>query len=195
MRMHGLAILSVICLLQTNSSAQEPADRSDTASALSRPCQASSPASSRKDKAKANSAASRKATVSACLEARDSPLNIQEFFQSYARSQGWRFGKEEIVADGLMFARRLDKEELLQFAREGRFAGRVNWTEGKALVLVTTRELEDGFTRVEVAARLQGFGESVDRFAPAKDSWDLDSSGLLEKSLIAALDAHMRSRH
>lgn len=122
-------------------------------------------------------------------------MNIQEFFQSYVRAQAWRFGEETIIADGWLFARYLDKDELLQFAKEGPFAGRVTWTEGKAVVQVATHELDDGYTRTEISARIQGFGQNADRFAPARDTWDLDSTGLLEKTLIAALEDHFKSFH
>lgn len=146
----------------------------------------------RKDKRKGSSASQ---VATACLEAKGAPLEIQEFFQSYIRGQSWRFSDEKIVADGWMFVRHLDKDELLQFAKEGRLAGRVTWTDGKAFILVTTLELDGGFTRTEVTTRLQGFGQRVDRFAPPKDTWDLDSSGVLEKNLIAALEDHIKSLH
>lgn len=151
--------------------------------------------SGRKHKTKGKSARNTGEAVSGCLEAKGSTLDIQEFFQSYLRAQSWQFGEEKIVADGWMFVRYLDKDELLQFAKEGVFASRVRWTGGKALVQVTTREIDGGFTRVEITAQLQGNGQNVDRFAPARDSWDLDSTGTLEKNLIAALDAHFRSLH
>ena len=177
--------------------AQAPEDKSAGSASVVRPCVARKEGSkpARRDKTKGKGAAGSEETPMACLEAKDSALNIQEFFQSYLRAQAWRFAEEKIVADGWIFARYLDKEELLQFAKEGHFAGRVTWTEGKAVVLVATRELDDGFTRVEISARLQGFGENVDRFAPARDSWNLDSSGVLEKTLIAALEDHCKSLH
>lgn len=131
----------------------------------------------------------------ACVEAKDSPVNIQEFFQSYVRAQAWQFGEEKIIADGWLFARYLNKDELLQFAKESPFAGHVTWTEGKAVVQVATRELDDGYTRAEISAHIQGFGQNIDRFAPARDTWDLDSTGLLEKTLIAALEDHFKSLH
>jgi hypothetical protein len=71
----------------------------------------------------------------------------------------------------------------------------VNWTDGKAIVQVRTRELDGGFSRVEISARFQGSGQNVDRFAPPRDSWDLESNGALEKNLIAALEAHVKSLH
>jgi len=71
----------------------------------------------------------------------------------------------------------------------------VTWSEGKAIIRVSTRELDGGYTRVEVSVHLQGFGQNVDRFAPARDTWDLDSTGLLEKTLIEALEDHFKSLH
>lgn len=182
--------------LERRASAQAPEDK-DAGSASIRPCVEREPRSrsARKDKGKAKGRASSEEAAIACIEARDSALNTQEFFQSYLRAQTWRFGEEKIIADGWIFARYLDKDELLQFAKEGPFAGHVAWTAGKAVVLVTTRELDDGYTRVQVSAHMQGFGQNVDRFAPARDFWDLDSTGLLEKTLITALEDHCKSVH
>jgi hypothetical protein len=149
----------------------------------------------RKNKTKGKAVANASEFGPACLEVKDSPLNIQEFFQSYVRVQAWRFADEKVVADGWIFGRALDKDELLQFAKEGIFAGHVTWSEGKAVVLVATRELNDGYTRVEISVRLQGFGQNQDRFAPARDSWNLESTGLLEKTLIEALEDHCKSLH
>ena len=166
-------------------------------SVMLRPCAARPTGSKpdRKNKTKGKTVANPTEFAPTCLEAKDSPLNIQEFFQSYVRVQAWRFVEEKIVADGWIFVRSLDKDELLQFAKEGRFAGRVTWSEGKAFILVSTRDLDDGYTRVEISARVQGFGQNVDRFAPARDSWGLDSTGVLEKTLIEALEDHFKSLH
>jgi hypothetical protein len=190
-----ICALLLVVSLENPALAQDAGDKSTASPSLVRSCNASQAGlkPGHKNKTKGNAGARADQAALACLEAKGAPLDIQEFFQSYVRAQGWRFGEEKIVADGWIFTRYLDKDELLQFAKEGRFAGRVNWTEGKALVLVTTRELDDSFTRTEVTARLQGLGQNVDRFAPPKDTWDLDSSGLLEKNLIAALEAHFKS--
>lgn len=191
----AICALLLVGSLESRTLAQDARDKSAASASLVRSCSASQagPKPGHKNKTKGNAGAGADQIALACLEAKGAPLDIQEFFQSHVRAQGWRFGEEKIVADGWIFTRYLDKDELLQFAKEGRFAGHVNWTEGKALVLVTTRELDDGFTRAEITARLQGFGQNVDRFAPPKDTWDLDSSGLLEKNLIAALEAHFKS--
>ena len=183
--------------LEQCARAQAPEELSGNPEALMRSC-AARPTSSRagrKNKTKGKAVANASESGPACLEVKDSPLNIQEFFQSYVRVQAWRFADEKVVADGWIFGRALDKDELLQFAKEGIFAGHVTWSEGKAVVLVATRELNDGYTRVEISVRLQGFGQNVDRFAPARDSWDLESTGLLEKTLIEALEDHCKSLH
>ena len=177
--------------------AQASAEGAVNSSVMLRPCAVRPTGSKpdRKNKTKGKTVANPTEFAPACLEAKDSPLNIQEFFQSYVRVQAWRFVEEKIVADGWIYVRSLDKDELLQFAKEGRFAGRVTWSEGKAIILVSTRDLDDGYTRVEISARVQGFGQNVDRFATARDSWDLDSTGVLEKTLIEALEDHFKSLH
>ena len=192
-----LLLLLLLPALEKPACAQAPDEGSANSQAMARPC-GGPPTSSkpdRKNKTKARTVSNSPELSPACLEAKDSPLNIQEFFQSYVRAQAWRFAEEKIVADGWIFGRSLDKDELLQFAKEGRFAGRVTWSEGKAVIVVSTRELKDGYTRVEISARLQGFGQNMDRFAPARDTWDLDSTGLLEKTLIEALEDHFKSLH
>ena len=186
----GLSLFLVVCAFETPIRAQEPAGKTAIPAPIVRPCSAPS---ARKNKTKAKRYAKVEEFAFACLEAKGSPLEVQEFFQSYVRSQSWQINEEKIVEDGWIFSRSLSKDELLQFAKEGPYAGRVNWIEGKALVQVTTRELDGGYTRVEISARLQGNGQSVDRFAPPKDTWDLDSSGALEKILIAALETHLKS--
>jgi hypothetical protein len=182
--------------LENRAYAQAPEEGAVHSAVMVRPC-ALRPTSKPdpKNKTKGKTAAHPPEFTLSCLEAKDSPLNIQEFFQSYVRVQAWSFVDERVVADGWIFARALGKDELLKFAKEGRFAGHVTWSEGKAVVRVSTRELDDGYTRVEISAHLQGFGENVDRFAPARDSWDLDSTGVLEKTLIDALEDHFKSLH
>ena len=188
-------LLSLGLSLEQRARGQAPEPGLANSAVMARPCavRTASLKPDRKSKTKAKNIANPVAFALACLEAKDSPLNIQEFFQSYVRVHAWTFAQERVVADGWIFARALDKDELLQFAKEGPFAGRVTWNEGKAVIRVSTRELDDGYTRVEILARLQGFGQNMDRFAPARDSWDLDSTGILEKTLIEALEDHCRS--
>ena len=191
MRASVLLILISLFSLDSPTFAQEPVDKSSP-SPLSRPC--SAPAgTSRKGKPKGKSAAT--SDPAACLEVKQSLVDLHEFFQSYVRDQGWSIDDERIAEDSWIFTRYLTKDELLQFAKEGSYAGRVKWVAGKVIVQVAAHELGGGFTRVEVSARFQGFGQNVDRFAPPRDTRELDSSGELEKMLISALEAHLKSIH
>jgi len=197
----ALLLLLIAGALETRPSAQEPvpsaADKATNEVAVSRPCPSRSAHSSSnsKDKSKSKSAPSSQEPVSTCLEAKGTPVDLQEFFQSYVREQRWRIRAEKIAEDAWIFSRFLDKDELAQLVKEGPLAGRVKWAEGKALVQIETHALEGGFTRVEVLARFQGGGQSLDRFAPPRDSWNLDSNGTLERMLIVALEAHLKSLH
>jgi hypothetical protein len=89
-------------LVERRAWAQVPEEKSAGSASLVRPCvtRKESSKSARKDKAKGKGTADSEEAVMACLEAKDSALNIQEFFQSYLHAQGWRFGEERILADG-----------------------------------------------------------------------------------------------
>jgi hypothetical protein len=189
-----LSFLLFVCGFAMPAAAQEPADKSAPSAAIVRPCSAASANSkaARKDK-KGKGAADASKPQPDCLEARETALNLQEFLQSFVREQKWKIGEEKTAEDGWTFTRYLDKDELVRFSKEEPFAGRVNWSEGKAFLQVKTAELEKGFTRVQISARIQGYGQNDDRFAPPQDSWDLRSNGTLENNLISALEAHFQS--
>jgi len=193
----AVSFLLLSSCFELRAAAQEPSNKAPAADAAARPCPADSVNSKtvRENKKKGKGPADSNEAASACLEVKGSALELQEFFQTFIRTQSWRFGEEKIAEDSWLFSRYLDKDELLRFSKEGPYAGRVNWAEGKALIQVRTHELEGGFTRVEVSARFQGYGQNVDRFAPQKDSWNLNSSGTLEKDMVSALEAHAKSRH
>ena len=199
MRSHRLFLLFVAGSLGTTAAAQEsahePPEKPASEAPPSRPCPSRPSNPSSKDKPKSKAPANQKESVSACLEAKGTPVDLQEFFQFYVRDQGWRIRGEKIGEDGWVFSRFLEKDELMQLVKQGFLAGRVKWTEGKALVQIETRDLGNGLTRVEISARFRGGGESVDRFAPPRDSWNLDSNGTLEKMLIAALEEHLKTMH
>ena len=52
---------------------------------------------------------------------------------------------------------------------------------------VQTSELLDGYTRVVLSARLDGYGQAEDQFAAQRESWPLSSNGTLESALAAAV--------
>lgn len=194
----AFCLLPVLCLLGARVAAQTPSDKAAGMSEVVRAC-ASAPTSSkpaRKDKAKGKGgAANSMDIVPACLEAKASPIQIQEFLQAYVRDEKWTILGEKTAEDLWTFSRSLDKDELVRFSKEEPFAGRVIWSDGKAFVQVRTVELQGGFTRVQIFARIQGSGENADRFAPPQDSWQLQSNGMLENTMIAALETHFKSLH
>ena len=191
----GFFLLILSCPFAPPRAAQGAGDKPAASASLTRPCPPVVVDSkhARKNRPKGKNAAASDQPVPGCVEAKARSLDVQEFFQSFIRTQGWKIGDEKTSEDSWTLFRYLEKDELLRCSKEGLLAGRVNWTAGKAFIQVTTRELQDGFTRVAVAAHYQGYGQNVDDFAPAKESWQLDSNGTLENELISALDAHFKS--
>jgi hypothetical protein len=191
----GFFLLILSCPFAPPLAAQGAGDKPAATSSHTRPCPAVVVDSkhARKNRPKGKNAASSDQPAPGCVEAKARALDVQEFFQSFIRTQGWKIGDEKTSEDSWTLSRYLEKDELLRCSKEGPLAGRVNWTAGKAFIQVTTRELQDGFTRVAVAAHYQGYGQNVDGFAPPKESWQLDSNGTLESELISALDAHFKS--
>jgi hypothetical protein len=179
------------------ATAQAPADQTADRTPIARPCPALSTNSkpARKENRKRKGAADSNEAPPACLEAKASALDIQEFLQSFIRDQKWNIRQEKVSEDSWSFFRSLDKDELLRFVDIGPFAGRVNWTAGKALVKVNTSEAEGSFTRVLITAKFTGYGQNADRFAPPQELWKPASNGTLEKSLVSALETHFQSMH
>jgi hypothetical protein len=140
-----------------------------------------------------NKSAEAPARPSACLEVKGNPNELQEFLQALIRDQKWRIGRERASAESRSFVRYLEPEELARFAHTEILGGRIVWTEGKAALQVTTSEAADGFTRVQIAAKFLGKGNSKERFARPTDFWPLVSRGTLEGSMIAALESRADS--
>ena len=115
--------------------------------------------------------------------------------QTYVRDLNWKIVDEHIAEDSWTFLRNLERYELLSYTKSDADTVRVTWTSGKAFVQARTAQLQDGFTRVQISARFQGYGQSSDRFVPAKESWHLDSNGTLESQLLFALQTHVKSLH
>jgi hypothetical protein len=132
-------------------------------------------------------------TAAACLEVRSTVIEIQEYLQNYGREEKWNLSGEHVAEDAWTFSRKLEKEELLGYTKKDANTDRVNWTSGVAFIQVKTLELNAGFVRVQVSARFQGYGQSLDRFAPPKESWPLSSNATLENQLISILEKHSKS--
>src|SRR5260370_702208 len=123
----------------------------------------------------------------ACLELAFSPLEIQEYLESYARTQLWKITSEQVTEDSWTFSLELDKAELLRNAKTDPNAKGVDWTGGVARVHVSTVQLADRFARTVIRASFRGYGRSADQFAMQKEYWQLESNNSFENSLISAL--------
>jgi hypothetical protein len=130
----------------------------------------------------------------ACLEVKGNPIEVQEFLQALIRDQKWRIGQEQTSANSWSFVRNLEPEELVRFAHTEILGGSIVWTEGKAAVQVATAGATDGFTRVQIAAKVLGKGNTKERFARPTDFWPLVSKGTLESGMIAALEDHFKAQ-
>jgi hypothetical protein len=131
----------------------------------------------------------------ACLEVKGDPIELQEFLQALIRDQKWRIGQAQGSAESWSFVRYLDPGELSRFAQTEILGKHIVWTEGKAAVRVISTEAADGFTRVQIAAKFLGKGNSDGRLARPMDFWPCASKGVLEGSMLAALEDRDISRN
>lgn len=164
---------------------------------LSRPCNSAS-ASTKPSKATNKNKRQRQGgdngnSPNACIEVRSTAIAVQEYLQAQGREEKWSLSDERVAEDAWIFSRNLQTEELLRFTKRAASTERVNWTSGASFVQVSTVELDDGFVRVQISARFEGYGESEDRFAPPKKSWPLNSNMALEEHLIAVLQNHFKN--
>jgi hypothetical protein len=130
-----------------------------------------------------------------CIEVRVSPLEAQEHLQRFLREQPWQVGEAEISESSWSFSITLSDKELLNYANPDTASKDITWAGGKALVLVTTLDLGDGFARTTVTAKFKGFGESDDQLAVKRASWPWRSNGRLESMFVRALRDRYQSSH
>jgi len=125
-----------------------------------------------------------------CLEIKGQAIEVQEFLQNRAREAGWRIGENRASEDSWSYVRYLDSEELSRFADTKVLIEPVDFTNGKAAVVVRTIELPDGYVRVQISTRFEGEGRSTDKYsAQPGNIWPLTSKGVLEQELIKALQS------
>ena len=128
----------------------------------------------------------------ACIELAFPPLEIQEYLQSYARSQQWKISKERVTEDSWTISRELSKEELLEATKRNTNTARIDWTGGIVLVHISTVQVEDGFARTMIRASFRGYGQNGDQFAQQREYWELESNNNFETSITAALQTHFK---
>jgi hypothetical protein len=167
----GLACLSVSPFLLT---AQAPPTKANV-----RDCKPGSDhvlGKKRSTQSKKKGATAELPLMPSCLEVQDSAISIQEYLQAAVREFRWNVADEQASEDLWSFSIYLGADSVAAFTKPPADP-RIAWTGGKANVNVRTNPLPDGFTRVIVTARFDGFGEPEDKFAPQRSSWPLPSSG------------------
>jgi hypothetical protein len=128
----------------------------------------------------------------ACIELSASPLEIQEYLQSFSRNQHWTIVEEHVTEDSWIFSQAIKKDELAGSTKAGPGSEKVEWRSGIVLVQISSATLADGFTRTIVRARFRGYGEGADKFTPQREYWELESNGTLEASIVSALIARFK---
>ena len=131
--------------------------------------------------------------MDSCLEIAAGTLEVQERLQTIVRENRWNLSEEDTDESSWTFSVQLTKDELVADTKPDSAAEQVQWTGGKASVFVQTADLPDGYTRLTIKSRFDGFGESEDKFAPERALWKLKSNGRLEASLIDALRARLKN--
>jgi len=128
-----------------------------------------------------------------CIELAFAPLEIQEYLQSYARSQQWKISQERVTEDSWTISRELSKEELLDATKRNTSTARISWTAGVVLLHIGTVQVADGFARSLIRASFRGYGQNRDQFAQQREYWELESNNSLETSIASALQAHFKA--
>ena len=126
----------------------------------------------------------------ACVELASSPLEIQEYLQSFARQERWSITADQLSEDSWTFSLEIDKDELLRDTVDESSPKGIEWTGGTVRVHLSTLQLPDGFARTTVRASFRGFGRNTDQFAMQKEYWELESSNAFENSIASALRNH-----
>jgi hypothetical protein len=184
-----LFLLAILLLKPAASSGQAP-----QATGPARPCAASWNTSAPRAKKKPPKNAPRELQENpACIELSASTLDIQEYLQFDLRNQHWAIVEEHLTEDSWTFSLAMSKDDLLGATRAGSSSVRVEWRSGTALVQISSSALADGFTRTVVRARFRGYGEALDKFAPQREHWELESNGTLEASIVSTLKARFKA--
>jgi hypothetical protein len=129
----------------------------------------------------------------ACLEVQGEALEIQEFLQDVARQQAWPMGDNQISEDMWSFVRYLNADEVEKYAYTKVSIEPVDFTSGKAAVIVRATDIGGGYARVQISANIEGQGRSADReMAQPITEWQLKSKGVLEQELVTELRTNYR---
>ena len=126
----------------------------------------------------------------ACIELAFSPLDIQEYLQSYARQKHWLISDDQLNEDSWTFSLDIDHDELLRDTLPDSSQKGVEWKQGAVRVHINTLLLPDGFARTVIYGSFRGYGRNTDQFAVQREYWDLESNNAFENSLVSMLREH-----
>jgi hypothetical protein len=186
-----LSLLTLLLLLEPSAWST----RVRQSSSMARPCASlwNTPTLHAKKKRPKN--APNESQAGACIELSFSSLEIQEYLQSYSRSQHWTILEEHMTEDTWTFSLARSKDELLEGTNAVSTSGseKMDWNSGIALVRVISTPLADGFTRTIIRANFRGYRENPDQFAMQQKYWDLLSNGRLESSILSAIKTHFKT--
>jgi hypothetical protein len=186
----GLVLSVAVC-----ASAQDPAQNAtptSTASATTRSCTANpvlAPSGKQKQASKTKHPLPLQ-PAPACIEVKGEPLEVQEALQAVARDLQWRIHENHATEDSWTFVRYLNTEELEKYADTKVLIQPVDFEDGKSAIVVRTVDIGGGFVRVQISAQFEGDGKSTDTtMKQPATTWPLNSRGVLEKEMIAALES------
>lgn len=127
------------------------------------------------------------------MEVKGEALEIQETLQSVVRENQWRVHENRASEDTWTFVRYVNVEELEKYADTKVLLEQVEFEDGKAAVTVRTVDIDGGFVRVQISAKIQGEGKSTDAAVKQPGTvWPLVSKGTLEQEMIAALETRYK---
>lgn len=118
-----------------------------------------------------------------CLEVRAPGLEVQERLQQYVRKQPWTLSAEDVTEVMWTFQLTLTADEVMRYATPEAGTEHIDWQAGKAVIVISTFDLNDGYTRTTIAAHFTGSGKSKDTFAAQRAFWKWTSNGKLETQL------------
>jgi hypothetical protein len=130
-----------------------------------------------------------------CLEVHAPAMDVQGHLQSFVRKLRWAISDEDMNDYLWSFNLALTRDELLSYGHAEPSAERVDWQNGKAVVLIRSIDLGDGYSRSTITAQFTAFGESEDTFAMRRTTWTWASNGKLESLLMAELRHHFHPDH
>ena len=187
-------LLTLACPVHAATSSQQSPD----VTASYRACSTATPETAvplKSKRKKDNRLQSRGDLAPYCLEVRAPAMDVQGHLQSFVRKLRWAISDEDMNDYLWSFNLALTKDELLSYGHAEPPAERVDWQNGKAVVLIRSIDLGDGYSRSTMTAQFTAFGESEDTFAMRRTTWTWASNGKLESLLIAELRHHFHPDH